>query len=148
MRIFRSLLPAVATAAFVLTAIRPAAAQNAAAPDYIRPVVRLAATAADPAPVRTVAVYRLTGARNLDIPTQVTVADSAGQLVATFRLSGDRAAGPMTVGARDTNLVLQGETRAGVFTLVLYHPSDPPAAGELVGSWSLGDRQGELRAGR
>jgi hypothetical protein len=147
MRILRSLLPAVATAAFSAAAARPATAQNAAAPDYIRPVVRHAA-AADPAPVRTVAVYRLTGARNLDIPTQVTVADSLGQLVASFRLSGDRQAGPMTVAARDANLVLQGETRAGAFTLVLYRPTDPPAAGELVGSWSLGDRQGELRAGR
>jgi hypothetical protein len=147
MRILRSLLPAVAMAAFSATA-RPAAAQRAAAPDYARPAVRNVAVAADPAPLRTVAVYRLSGGRDVDMPTEVTVADSAGRLVATYRLSGNRGARPMTVDARDNNLVLQGATRTGMLTLVLYSPGESPVAGELVGSWTLGEREGELRAGR
>jgi hypothetical protein len=79
------------------------------------------------------------------MPAQVTVADSAGALVAAFRLSGNRGAGPMTVDVLSNDLVLTGQTPSGMLTLVLYRQNDPEAAGAFVGSWSLGVHQGELR---
>jgi hypothetical protein len=145
MRNLQSFLSPLAIAALCATAGRPAAAQRAAAPDYVRPVVQNAAAPTEPAALRTVAIYRFSGARNLDMPTQVTVADSAGELVATFRLSGNRSAGPMVVAMRDTALVLRGETRKGLLTLVLYNPEEAQVAGQIVGRWSLGEYQGELR---
>ena len=137
MRTMPSLLSPLATVALCAAAMSPAAAQHAAAPDHVRPVVA-------PLP-RTVALYQFGASRAVGMPTQVTVADSAGKLVATFRLPRGGAARPMTVGVVDTDIMLQGETPSGVLTLVLYQQNDPDAAGAVVGRWSLGDRQGELR---
>lgn len=145
MRTMLSLLSPLATAALCAAAITPAAAQHAAAPDNIRPVVQPAAATADPAPLRTVAVYRFGASREVGLPSQVTVADSAGKLVATFRLPGSAAARPMIVDVLDTDIVLQGATPTGMLTLVLYGQNDPEAAGALAGRWSIGEQHGALR---
>ena len=141
----RSLLSPLATAALCAAAVRSATAQRTPAPDYVRPVAYRAAATTDAPLARTVAVYRLAGSRELDMPTQVTIADSAGTLVAAFRLSHGPAY-PMSVDLVDSNLRLQGATRSGVLTIVLYQPAESPAVGAVIGRWTLGEHEGELRA--
>lgn len=129
---------ALATVAAVLVACcaatRPAAAQQALA---------VHATAGG-ATVRPVALYRFATPIEAGLPTQVTIADSAGALVASYRLAGDRAVRPLTVAVLDADLVLQGEAPAGLLTLVLERQNDVPA-GAVAGRWALGARQGALR---
>ena len=75
----------------------------------------------------------------------MTVADSLGALVASFRLPGEPTARPMLVTVLDTDLVLQGETPSGVLTLQLYRQNDSDTTDAVAGRWWLGDREGELR---
>ena len=144
MRTTLSLRSSLAAAAFCAVAASPAIAQHATATGYLRPVVNPASATADGA-LRTVAFYRFGTSRELGMPTQVTVADSAGTLVASFRLAGTRASRPMTVDVNDTDLLLQGETPSGVLTLELYQQQDSDAPGAVVGHWWLGKQQGTLR---
>ena len=135
------------SAALLAAAARPAAAQPAAAARTVSSnalVEGTAGGAAEGAP-RTVATYRFTGARDAAMPTQVTIADSAGVLVASFRLPGDRAARPMAVDLTEADLVLQGETPAGMLTLRFYQRGDAAAAGLVAGRWWLGTQDGPLR---
>jgi hypothetical protein len=129
-------------AALCVAAAHPAAAQ---APRYAGPTAPSAAVAVDPA-TRTVASFRFVPRRGLDMPAQVTVADSAGVLVASYRLAGARTASPMMVQVIDTDILLQGETPSGLLTLVLYQQNDPAPAGVSMGRWWLGDQFGELRS--
>jgi hypothetical protein len=145
MRTTLSLLSPLATAVLFAAAVTPASAQHAAAPDHVRPVVGHAAVAAAPAPLRTVAVYRFGASREAGLPSQVTVADSAGRLVASYRLPGSVAARPMMVDVLDTDIILQGATPTGMLTIVLYGQNDPVAAGAIDGRWSLGEQHGALR---
>jgi hypothetical protein len=145
MRSTLSLFSPLATVALCAAAFSPAIAQRAVAPDLVRPVVKHAALPVDAALPRTVAVYRFATSLNGGLPTQVTVADSAGRLVATFRLIDGHSARPMTVDVVNTDILLQGETPSGLLTLVLYRQNDPQAADAFVGHWTLGDHQGELR---
>lgn len=117
----------LALAAVLLTAARPAAAQ---------PPLTSA---------RTLAVYRLATRAGAGLPAEVSVADSAGTLVAHYRFPAARAAAPMLVTVIDTDLVLQSETPAGVLTLVLYQRNDDGFVTDAVGQWSLGGRHGTLR---
>jgi len=140
-----SVLLSAAAAALSVAVARPAAAQAPRhTPRYTRPVASSAAAVVDSA-VRTVASFRIVPRRGLDMPAQVTVADSAGVLVASFRRNGARTASPMMVQVLDTDIVLQGETPSGVLTLVLYRQNDPAPAGVAFGRWWLGDQFGELR---
>jgi len=106
-----------------------------------------AAVTADPALVRPVAVYQFVASHDAGIPKEVTVSDSAGVLVATFRLPGAAATRPMMVEVLNNDLVLQGETPWGVLTLVLYQNDQEPVSA-VVGRWILGDKEGKLRAAR
>jgi hypothetical protein len=135
-----SILVSVAAAALSVAAARPAAAQT---PSYARPAAPSAAAVVDPA-VRPVANFHIVPRRGLAMPAQVTVADSAGVLVASYRLAGSRAASPMMVQVIDTDLLLQAETPSGLLTLVLYQQNDPAPAGVSLGRWWLGDQFGEL----
>lgn len=138
------------SAALLAAAARPAAAQPAAQSAAARTASpnALAGGAAEGgsegAP-RTLATYRFTGARDAAMPTQVTIADSAGVLVASFRLPGDRDARPMAVDLTEADLVLQGETPAGVLTLRFYQRGDAVGAGLVAGRWWLGTQDGTLR---
>jgi hypothetical protein len=126
-----------ALAAAALSAA-PAAAQRPAANDVVRADAPAAAAS------RVVASYRM-NARGTGLPAQVTVVDSMGQLVASFRAAGSRQEQPMTVMIIGTDLVLQGQTADGVLTLVLGRQNDTDPTAGVTGRWSIADRQGALR---
>jgi hypothetical protein len=130
--------PAAAQAAVPQAAVPPIAAQVAAQADVGRPAAPAAAL------VRTAATFRFARRDAAGFPAEVTVADSAGQLVARYRLDGDRAARPMAVTVIDTDLVLQAETRSGLLTVVL-DGQNAQAPGPVTGRWWLGDADGTLR---
>ncbi|AHG93379.1 hypothetical protein J421_5844 (plasmid) [Gemmatirosa kalamazoonensis] len=118
----------------------------AVAAAVLGPTVAHAATAHVDPVVRPIASFRFVPVRGLDMPAQVTVADSAGVLVASYRLAGSRADIPMQVDILESDLVLQGETPSGALTLVLHQESDAASARVSGGRWWLGDASGELRA--
>jgi hypothetical protein len=119
-------------------AARPASAQSAQIPTPRADVVAAAA-------VRTVAVYRLGRTALSDLPATVTVADSAGTLVARYGASGAAGERAMAVTVLETDLVLQAETPSGLLTLLLEKQNET-AGSELTGRWWLGTQAGELRA--
>lgn len=94
--------------------------------------------------VRTVATYRLASARVPGMPAEVSIADSAGKLVATFKLGGSQIVRPMTVTVMGSDLVLQGTTPTGPLTLYLYGQNDAAPSGEINGQWWLGTQEGGL----
>ena len=126
-------------AALVIAAPAPTTAQ----PTFVRLAAR---AAADPrTATRTLATYDFNSTFE-GMPSRVTVADSAGTIVASFRPRGARADRPMKVGVADRDILLEAETVRGTLTIVLYEQNDPVAAGSVIGSWTLGSAQGELRA--
>ena len=139
---------ALLAAALLLGAARAASAQRAAG-TLIRPAAAPAAAAAVTAPgdLRRVAVYRFTRSRVAGMPSEVVLADSAGQLVAHFRLPGAAAEHPMLVALIGDQLILQGQTPSGVITLRFREPEHAPGTRAVVGKWHLeGGQEGELRA--
>jgi hypothetical protein len=138
---FPNVLPLAAAALFAAT---PAAAQRAASPRAVAPVVPAAGA------VRPVATYTLSStSRSTRLPEHITVADSAGGLVAYYRLPGDRTAYPMLVTVMGTDLVLQGDTPAGILTLELFEANDSREATAPAtaprGRWHVDAQQGTLR---
>ena len=119
----------------------PAHAQRAIASNVVRTAVQ--PVAEDAAILRTVAIYQFEASRTTGMPNQVTLADSLGKLFATFTLPGNRTEQPMMVDVTESDIVLQGQTPAGIVTLMLYQRSDA-ALTPLRGKWFLGERQGEL----
>jgi hypothetical protein len=107
----------------------------------------LAAQSAVPSQ-RVVASYALQSSGDLPFPRQVTVADSAGSLVAqALDASGLRRL-PLTVTVLSGDLILQGTTSEGVLTLVLNRGNDGSAALSPRGIWTLGEKQGTLIAAK
>jgi hypothetical protein len=140
-RSIAALVPVVA--AFVLAAAaRPAAAQTAARAEPTG--THRTDVAAAPA-TRTLAVYRLSRTALPGLPGEVTVADSAGSLVAHYRAPGAARGQAMTVAVMNTDLVLQAQAPTGVLTLLLERQNDA-SSDALTGRWWLGDRGGTLRA--
>lgn len=135
----RSTVSRLSLAAALLVAAAPQARAQAAVATPVRPAVRIDG-ALEP---RLLAVYRFNPAPIDGIPAEVTVADSAGQLVAWFRLPGDRVAQPMLAVVVGDDLVLQGETPRGVLTLQLAEANEEPS--QIVGRWRLEEREGTLR---
>jgi hypothetical protein len=134
-----SLYSFLTAGAIMITVAGPAVAQ----PTFVRLVAN---GAADPrTATRTLATYDFNSAFE-GMPTRVTVADSAGTLVASFRPRGARADRPMKVAVADRDILLEAETVRGTLTIVLYDQNDPMAVGSVIGSWTLGSAQGELRA--
>ena len=144
MRTSLSLRSSLTLAAFCAAVGSPVAAQSAVAGN-VRATINASATT-DVTTPRTIAIYNFGVSRNAGMPTQVTVADSAGTYLATFRLPGSSAIHEMAVDAHLGDLYLQGVTPSGVLTLVLF-PSDTNAAGEVLGRWSVGSNEGELLRG-
>ena len=132
-----------AAAAIVFAAGSPAAAQPTVATGY----ARLAAnrTTTPDARIRNLASYEVESSFE-GMPTRVTVADSAGTLVAFFRARGSRVDQPMKVAVADRDILLEGQTVRGLLTIVLYDQNDSMPAGSIIGTWTLGAYQGELRA--
>ena len=121
------------TAATLAVATRPITAQQANA----RPV---------PSSSRIVATYDFGFARRaVAFPSSVTVADSAGTLVAQAAIAGQRREVPMTVTILETDLVLQGETPDGVLTMVLDRQNEGGSTRVASGRWMLGTAEGTLR---
>ena len=129
----RPLLAAIASAVTLTIAASPLAAQQGpVAPE------RLA---------RVVASYDLrNGPRELDFPQSVTVADSAGTILARVNVASSARSIPMTVTVIESDLVLQGLTPGGVLTLVLDRQNEGGETRLATGSWTLGRTQGLLRA--
>ncbi|HUQ45300.1 MAG TPA: hypothetical protein VM033_01540 [Gemmatimonadaceae bacterium] len=140
----RSLLSPLSAAVLTIAAFDTASAQTVVATANVRPATRSAWNAVAEPRQRALASYRLDGAQQ-GIPAQVTIADSAGTLVAFYRTRGGHTDRPMTIEVADSDILLQAQTPRGPLTLVLYQQNDPDAAGPFVGAWSLGSRQGELR---
>jgi hypothetical protein len=139
---FYSLLTAAALSA---TAAAPASAQQAAASGYARLAANAAAVANHRPGTRTLATYDFDSSLP-GMPSRVTVADSAGTLVASFRPRGTAIEQPMKVAIADRDILLEGETARGTLAIALYDQNDPKTAGTILGTWSLGSLQGELRA--
>lgn len=129
----RPLLAAIASIVTLTIAASPLAAQQV-------PVA--------PEPLaRVVASYDLrNGPRDLDFPRSVTVADSAGTILARVNVASSARSIPMTVTVIESDLVLQGLTSAGVLTLVLDRQNEGGETRLATGSWTLGRTQGLLRA--
>ena len=100
---------------------------------------------------RVVATYQFGAPRYamavpaIAIPAKVTVADSAGTLVARARLRGETTDRPLAVSVIENDLVLQGETSQGVLTVVLDRQATGTEGKVTSGRWSVGDAQGTLR---
>ena len=145
MRTSLSFRSSLTLAAFCAAAGSPVAAQQSAVAGNVRAVVNASSITDAPEP-RTVAVYNFGASRSAGMPAQVTVVDSAGTWLASFRMPGSSATRALAVDARDGDLYLQGQTPSGVLTLVLY-PIDSDAAGAVIGRWSVGTSEGELLRG-
>ena len=83
--------------------------------------------------------------RDASFPRSVTVADSAGTIIAHVELAGEARSIPMTVTVIERNLVLQGQTADGVLTLVLDRQNEGGVTKLTSGTWTLGKAQGQLR---
>ena len=138
MRTSLSLRSSLTLAAFCAAVGSPVAAQSAVAGN-----VRAVVTASSDVTPRTVAVYTFGVSRSAGVPSQLTVLDSAGTYLATFRLPGSSVIHEMAVDAIQGDLYLQGVTPSGVLTVVLY-PNDTEAAGAVIGRWQVGSGEGEL----
>ena len=143
MRIQHSLLLPLAAAALTAIAFSPVAAQGAAMREHSRPIA-VAAKPTDASAWRPVAIYLFQAPRTAGMPNQVTVADSSGQLAASFTLRGSNIAHPMFLEWRDDDLVLEGDTPSGPLTLIFPQRKDSGARAGIIGRWSLNGQQGEL----
>ena len=125
------------TLARVLTGALGVAGIVAAAP--------LAAQSATPT-TRPVATFRVaTYNHDRTMPAVVVVGDSAGQLVASYRLAKDQSEHRMGVFVYGEDLVVVGETEKGVLEMVFEKQAQHVAGGEVTGRWSRGEQEGVLR---
>ncbi len=128
----RPFVAAVATAAAFALVSQPLAAQ------------RSSAVAAGNA--RIVATYDFrTTANSVAFPRTVTVADSAGTILARVAMGTEQRSIPMTVTIIESNLVLQGQTPEGLLTLVLDRQNEGGETKLSSGTWTLGRNSGQLR---
>jgi len=142
MRTKTSFFSSLTAAALCAALVQPAAAQTVVASN-VRPAVET--KAADAPVIRTVAIYRFTASRILRLPVTITIADSAGTLVANYRMPNILRPSPMQVDVMGDDLILQGETTRGLLTLVLSRQNDGETPSKFIGWWSLGDEHGDLR---
>jgi hypothetical protein len=145
MRAHTSFYSLLAAAALSATAAAPAIAQQSATPGFVRLVANTASSADAPRATRTLATYDFNSSV-FGMPNRVTVVDSAGTLVATFRARGENTDQPMRVAVADRNILLEGETVRGKLKIVLFDQNDRVSTGAILGTWELGALQGELRA--
>lgn len=133
-------LSTLAAALCATAAVRPAAAQGtpqATAPsDTRRAEVAVAAA-------RPVAEYRIETGR-VGFPEHVTVSDSAGRIVASYRRVGDPVARPMAITVRGSDFRLRAMTPDGPLTIVLERQNGDVGP-VLTGRWRIGAMEGPLR---
>ncbi len=113
---------------------------------FAAPVAAQQGRATDIAP-RVLARYEF-GApkRTTTFPSTITVADSAGQLVASAKVAGSLAPIPMVVHVIESDLVLEAATPEGILTVVLDKQAEGGATKVSAGRWALGKTEGRLRA--
>jgi hypothetical protein len=135
----RSLLAiSLCTAAALCADVRPAGAQRASTSDLVRPVALTDL-------VHPIATYRFVGWRGAGLPTEVSLGDSAGTLVASYRTARMPDARPMSVYVVGEDVYLIGETTRGPLTIEFYERSRGSGDRALTGRWTLGDQAGDLR---
>lgn len=140
MRRMRSYLSPLAAAAFALAA-HPAAAQQFTVASA-RPSTLASAT--DERLVRTIAIYSFEGARDPSMPSAVTIVDSAGTIIGTYRVRGNSDERVMNAEVEGMDLRLEAATPSGELTIVIYEIGERPRSTTVVGRWMLGNKQGEL----
>ena len=123
----RTLVRAVA-GALSIAAVAPLAAQNPT--PTIRPVVTFHVATRD---------------NDRTMPAVVVVADSAGQLVASYRLPKDSVEHRMGVFVYRDDLVIVGETEKGVLEMVFDKQAQGVPGHVITGRWSRGSQDGVLR---
>ncbi len=96
-------------------------------------------------PSRVVAAYDFWNGPSAAFARSVTIADSAGTIIAKVELANERRSVPMTVTVIESNLVLQGDTPDGVLTLVLDRQNEGGKTTLDSGTWTLGRASGQLR---
>jgi len=95
---------------------------------------------------RVVATYDFRNApANASFPSSVTIADSAGALIARVDFAGTVRSIPMLVTVIEHDLVLQGDTPDGLLTLVLDKQNEGGTNRLTTGTWTLGKAEGKLR---
>ena len=109
------------------------------------PLAAQATSALAAGPSRVVAAYDFWNGPSAAFARSVTVADSAGTIIAKVELANERRSVPMTVTVIENNLVLQGETPDGVLTLVLDRQNEGGKTTLDSGTWTLGRTSGQLR---
>lgn len=137
-----SFLSSLAVAAVLAS---PVAAQQSLVSERVRPATDATTPDDRRSPARTLVTYDFSSSFD-GMPSRVTVADSNGTLIASFRPRGAPKDRPMKVAVADRDILLEGETVRGTLTIVLYEQTDTTSAGTLLGTWALGSYQGELRA--
>ena len=144
MRALVALSASITVAALCLEA-RPIAAQQMRLAS--RTTVAAATLADAPANVEPLlATYNIGNRpRSISFPNLVTVADSAGTVVARASIVGEWRDIPLTVTIMGSDLVLQGQTDDGVLTLVLGNQNDAGGKDVNTGRWILGSSRGTLR---
>jgi hypothetical protein len=138
----RILARVLAAASFVTAVAAPLAAQTT--------VLNASTTTAAPNPAERgsdpVVVIRLeTLNHDRTMPSVVTVADSAGRLVATYRLPKDSTEHPMGVFVYNDDLVIVGETTRGVLEMVFENQAQHGPGSTITGRWSRGTEEGLLQ---
>ncbi len=124
-----------------LLALTAAASVSLAAPLAAQHTSALPAGAA-----RVVATYDFRNTPSIaSFPRAVTIADSAGAILARVDVAGTVRSIPMLVTVIENNLVLQGETPDGLLTLVLDKQNEGGTTRLASGTWTLGKAEGKLR---
>ena len=148
MRSIRSFVAPLTAAVLFAAAASPALAQQAVASTPTLVVTTSTGAVVEPprkvADLRFVVASRALSRSGEDILARVTVTDSSGTILANLHVPGERAARRMLVTVVETDLVLQGETPAGVLTIQLDQDREH-MVGTVAGRWRLGRQQGELR---
>lgn len=140
MRRMRSLYSPLAVVALALAA-HPAAAQQLAVAS-----IRTSASsvASDDPNVRPLAKYSFEGAYAAEMPIEVTVSDSLGTIIGSYRVRGSSATRALQAQVEGNDVFLQAETRAGTLTIAIYQLGERDKSSDVIGHWMLGERQGDL----
>ncbi len=144
---FVSGLLIAATGVVSLPVVQPLGAQSARSVDAPSAVVQVATTRQTSAAPRVIARYAFDSQSASGVlPYLVTVADSAGTIIARASMRGYDRDLPLTVTILDSDLMLQGLTDNGVLTLVLDRQNEGNGSRVTSGRWTLGKDGGALRA--
>src|SRR5947209_7369231 len=82
--------------------------------------------------VRPIATYSVRNTSDLvGMPTRLTISDSAGKLVGSYWMRGERTARPLDVGTDHGDIILSAYTRGGPVQFLLKAQDDQPRGGRI-----------------